>query len=161
MHTIANLQPRYLHILEQIVSNVDVLAREAALAEAFDLGRVLLATAATPDNIVALHHETLEEYAQRHPHVRLDEVASQLTLPLMELTMAHGMASVSYTHLVEDAEGLLAWLQSHPKGTLDLSRCEHLHAANLQVLMAAHPTIAIWPLDASLANWLRQALQVG
>ncbi|MBK6999977.1 MAG: hypothetical protein IPH35_08425 [Rhodoferax sp.] len=61
---------------------------------------------------------------------------------------------------VEDAEGLLAWLQSHPKGTLDLSRCEHLHAANLQVLMAARPTIAAWPTDTSLADWLRQALQV-
>lgn len=62
---------------------------------------------------------------------------------------------------VEDAEGLLAWLQSHPKGTLDLSRCEHLHAANLQVLMAAKPTITAWPADARLADWLRHALQVG
>lgn len=62
---------------------------------------------------------------------------------------------------VEDAEGLLAWLQSHPKGTLDLSRCEHLHAANLQVLMAARPAIAAWPTDVRLADWLRQALQVG
>lgn len=92
MNTIANLQPRYLHILERTVSSVDVLAREAALAEAFDLGRVLLATAATPDDIVALHHETLEQYAHQHPYIRLEEVASRLTLPLMELTMAHGMA---------------------------------------------------------------------
>lgn len=90
--TAADLLSRYLRILEQAVSGEDVLAREAALAEAFDLGRALLATAATPDDIVALHHETLEEYAQQHPHVRLDEVASRLTLPLMELTMAHGMA---------------------------------------------------------------------
>lgn len=121
MHTIANLQPRYLHILEQIVSNVDVLAREAALAEAFDLGRVLLATAATPDNIVALHHETLEEYAQRHPHVRLDEVASQLTLPLMELTMAHGMAfreQLQRRHQGEVTERLAHTTRLEALGTL-------------------------------------------
>ena len=79
----------------------------------------------------------------------------------MGLELKKNRATLTDFVTVEDAEGLLAWLQSHPKGTLDLSRCEHLHAANLQVLMAAHPTIAIWPLDASLANWLRQALQVG
>lgn len=60
---------------------------------------------------------------------------------------------------VEEAEGLLEWLQTHPDATIDLAACTHLHAANLQVLMAAKPTIAAWPADAGLADWLKRALQ--
>lgn len=59
---------------------------------------------------------------------------------------------------VEDAESLLEWLQKTPKGGIDLSRCSHLHAANLQVLMAARPPVLAWPEDAALAAWLRRAL---
>jgi hypothetical protein len=60
---------------------------------------------------------------------------------------------------VEAAEGLLEWLQANPKGKVDLAACKHLHAANLQVLMAAKPNITAWPEDADLALWLRCALE--
>jgi len=60
---------------------------------------------------------------------------------------------------VEEAEGLLEWLQANPKGKLDLADCTHLHAANLQVLMAAKPNIAAWPENADLALWLKGALE--
>lgn len=59
---------------------------------------------------------------------------------------------------VEDAEGLLEWLQTQPKRRVDLSRCQHVHAAPLQVLMALHPHISAWPKDEALALWLRRAL---
>ena len=59
---------------------------------------------------------------------------------------------------VEDAEILLEWLLKHPRGRLDLAACTHLHAANLQVLMAARPKIAAWPRHEPLAGWLRTAL---
>lgn len=59
---------------------------------------------------------------------------------------------------VEDAEALLDWLQSHPASKLNLGSCTHLHAANLQVLMALRPTISVWPSDASLKLWLEAAL---
>lgn len=59
---------------------------------------------------------------------------------------------------VEEADGLLAWLQKTPAGAVDLSGCSHLHAANLQVLMAARPPIKAWPDDAALAAWLRRSL---
>ena len=59
---------------------------------------------------------------------------------------------------VEDAESLLDWLIQHPRGRLDLADCTHLHAANLQVLMAARPKIAAWPRHDDLAGWLRAAL---
>lgn len=59
---------------------------------------------------------------------------------------------------VEDAELLLDWLIAHPRGRLDLGACTHLHAANLQVLMAAKPKIAAWPRHQTLADWLQAAL---
>jgi hypothetical protein len=37
---------------------------------------------------------------------------------------------------VDEAEGLLEWLQKNPAARIDLSACAHLHPANLQVLMA-------------------------
>lgn len=42
---------------------------------------------------------------------------------------------------VAEAETLLAWLQAHPHGRVDLSACEHAHTALVQVLMAAAPTL--------------------
>ncbi|MFD2111375.1 hypothetical protein [Thiorhodococcus fuscus] len=59
---------------------------------------------------------------------------------------------------VEDAETLLEWLIKHPRGRVNLSACTHLHAANLQVLMAARPKISAWPKNGALADWLKAAL---
>ncbi len=59
---------------------------------------------------------------------------------------------------VEEAEVLLGWLQSHPKGKVDLAQCTHLHPANLQVLMAAQPKVSHWPADDSLNAWIRPTL---
>ena len=59
---------------------------------------------------------------------------------------------------VEETEELLEWLCARPEGTVDLSVCEHLHAADLQVLMAAGRRVVAWPEDAALAGWLKNAL---
>jgi hypothetical protein len=59
---------------------------------------------------------------------------------------------------VEEAEGFLAWLQKHSKPKLNLSACTHVHAAQLQVLMAAQIPVAEWPTDESLSKWLKSAL---
>lgn len=59
---------------------------------------------------------------------------------------------------VEAAETLLEWLQKHPRGKIDLASCTHLHAANLQVLMAAGRPISLWPDDADLRGWLQSVL---
>jgi len=61
---------------------------------------------------------------------------------------------------VDDAEVLLQWLQANPKATINLSRCTHVHAAVLQVLMAAGMTVTSWPQDSQLDGWLRPVLQV-
>lgn len=60
---------------------------------------------------------------------------------------------------VDDAEALLEWLQRKSAARVDLSACSHLHPANLQVLMAAKPTIGAWPADSGLAMWLKSALK--
>jgi hypothetical protein len=59
---------------------------------------------------------------------------------------------------VEDAEALLEWLQKNPKGRVDLAACTHLHAANLQVLMAARVPVSAWPQDSTLTPWLSGAM---
>jgi hypothetical protein len=60
---------------------------------------------------------------------------------------------------VEDAEQLLDWLQKNPTAAVQLESCSHLHTANLQVLMAAHPRIASWPESPDLRAWLETALK--
>jgi hypothetical protein len=59
---------------------------------------------------------------------------------------------------VEEAEDLLQWRQKNPKGKVDFSACTHLHAANLQVLMAAPIMVSAWPHDDSFKTWLTAAL---
>jgi hypothetical protein len=60
---------------------------------------------------------------------------------------------------VEEAEGLLQWLQNKPHATVHFGACSHLHPANLQVLMAAASSVAVWPTDAGLHSWLLSALR--
>ena len=60
---------------------------------------------------------------------------------------------------VEEAEGLLEWLQNKRAAKVDLGACTHLHPANLQVLMAAKSRIIAWPNGADLRAWLETALK--
>jgi hypothetical protein len=60
---------------------------------------------------------------------------------------------------VEEAEGLLEWLQKKPSAKVDLAALSHLHTANLQVLMAAKAGISNWPEDSELRAWLETALK--
>ena len=62
------------------------------------------------------------------------------------------------TVTVEEADGLLEWFLKNKKARVDLAECQFMHCANLQVLMAAKPTIAAWPKDANLRVWLEAAL---
>ncbi len=60
---------------------------------------------------------------------------------------------------VEEAETLLGWLTEHPNGKVNLKRCEHLHTAVLQVLMAVGPRVSAWPQDPFLEELLRSSLR--
>ena len=79
----------------------------------------------------------------------------------MAMSYRGNVARFADTVGVEEAEAFLAWLHEHPQPKLDLSACTHLHAAQLQVLMAARLPIAAWPEDGSLMMWLKAALTEG
>jgi hypothetical protein len=42
---------------------------------------------------------------------------------------------------VEDAEPLLQMLQATPAAAVDWTRCDHLHTAVVQVILAAEPSL--------------------
>lgn len=75
----------------------------------------------------------------------------------MALEFTDTVATLSGVAPVQDAEPLLEWLQANPGGALDLTACEHLHAAVLQVILRTGVTIRSEPADRDLATWLRSA----
>lgn len=77
----------------------------------------------------------------------------------MAITYKKNMAVFEGAISVEEAEDLLEWFQKTPKARADFSACTHLHAADLQVLMAASPPVAAWPQDEHLKIWLQSALR--
>jgi hypothetical protein len=76
----------------------------------------------------------------------------------MPLSLEENLAVFDGAVSVEQAEALLAWAQKYPNGRAELSNCAHLHAAVLQVLLAAHIKVERWPTDESLGAWLKAAL---
>jgi hypothetical protein len=72
----------------------------------------------------------------------------------MPMTTDGALARLAGQVTIEEAETLAAWLRSTPDGALDLSDCETLHSAVLQVLLAAAPPIAAPPSAAWLAALL-------
>jgi hypothetical protein len=56
----------------------------------------------------------------------------------------------------EDAEALALWLRERPAPAVHLGRCEHVHAAVLQVLMAQAPRVSAAPPD----PWLAAAIDL-
>lgn len=75
----------------------------------------------------------------------------------MALDLKKTVATLSGTITVQEAEPLLEWLQTTPKGKLNLADCEHLHAAVLQVILRTGATIQKAPTDPDLAVWLKSA----
>lgn len=61
----------------------------------------------------------------------------------------------------EEAETLQAWLVAHPAGAIDIAKCDALHTAVLQVVMAAGRPVRGTPADAGLAALLSAALGDG
>jgi len=76
----------------------------------------------------------------------------------MSIEYTEELAHLSCTVSVEEAENLLQWIQQNPQGKVDLSGCSHIHAAALQVLMAANIEILTWPQDEHFTTWLSVAL---
>jgi hypothetical protein len=58
---------------------------------------------------------------------------------------------------VDDAEALAQWLLRQAAPAVHLGKCEHLHGAVLQVLLALRPKLSEPPADALLAAVLARA----
>ena len=56
---------------------------------------------------------------------------------------------------VEDAEALVEWIKKQAKPAVNVSKCVHMHAAVLQVLMATRPHILGEASDPLLALAVR------
>lgn len=76
----------------------------------------------------------------------------------MTIELHDGVLTCSGTLTVEDAEVLQARLAGGAGRDADLAGCEHVHAACLQVLMAAGVRVTAWPAGSALAAWLGAAL---
>ncbi|AVR98636.1 STAS domain-containing protein [Pseudoduganella armeniaca] len=76
----------------------------------------------------------------------------------MTMAIQDGTLACAGALTVEEAETLLQMIQTDGVVAVDLAGCEQVHAACLQVLMAARLPIAGWPLNNELARWLRAAL---
>ncbi|MBK1719114.1 sensor histidine kinase [Thiocystis violacea] len=83
---------RYADLLQRAVFARDPLASEGALAEAADLGRELVAREIPLEEVSELHHEALVQLARANPELRLSQVATRITAPLMETYMAYSLA---------------------------------------------------------------------
>jgi hypothetical protein len=54
----------------------------------------------------------------------------------------------------DDAEALVTWMRDQNAPVVHLGKCEQLHAAVLQVLLALNPRVSAMPAD----PWLAAAL---
>ena len=72
----------------------------------------------------------------------------------MPMTIEDGIARLSGTCPIEEAEALAQFLAATPDARLDLAGCTGLHSALLQVVLAAAPAILAAPADPFLAALL-------
>jgi hypothetical protein len=77
----------------------------------------------------------------------------------MTIESKDGVLHCAGTLAVDDAEKLLPLALEAENPGADLSACEHVHSACLQVLMAARVRVSAWPAEPVLAAWLRAAIQ--
>lgn len=82
----------YFGILQQFVICRHADDQEAYLAAAFELGRSLVDQGVPPDEVTGIHHEAILRLAECMPGITLDRVAERMTRPLLEMSMAYGLA---------------------------------------------------------------------
>jgi anti-anti-sigma regulatory factor len=72
----------------------------------------------------------------------------------MPIHFEEALVTISGRIGAEECQDLQNWLLNHPRAAIDLSGCEHLHAAGLQCLLALQPAIT----EVSADPWLNAAL---
>jgi hypothetical protein len=61
--------------------------------------------------------------------------------------------------MVEEALPLLEYLRSHRGARIDMTDCDYVHTAVLQVLAAAAPKNLFPPASPAMANWVSAILK--
>lgn len=69
----------------------------------------------------------------------------------MSIRYLKNHAALSGSVSADDAEALAQWLRQHSLPAVHLGRCEHVHSAVLQVLLALRPKLRAAPADPRLA----------
>jgi hypothetical protein len=75
----------------------------------------------------------------------------------MPILFSDTLATFEGRCTVEEADALLDWLRRRPEPVFDLAACDALHAALLQLLLAAGAVLAAPPADPVLAECLAAA----
>nr|WP_315392755.1 EAL domain-containing protein [uncultured Duganella sp.] len=121
MHNLADNEvvQRYVQILREAVMAADGHALEVQLTAAFELGRTLVDRQVPPDELVGIHHAAVLWLARARPRLTLARVADKLNRPLMEMSMAYGMA---FREQMERRYQHLASAYVEPAGGADPSR---------------------------------------
>lgn len=83
---------RYIQILSSVALAAPQENIEVYLAEAFELGRSAVDRMIPPDDLINIHHMGVMALANSHLDLSLIQVAERLTRPLMEMSMAYGLA---------------------------------------------------------------------
>ena len=82
----------YIQILSSVALADPEDNIEIYLAEAFELGRSAVDQMIPPDDLINIHHMGVMALANSHVDLSLIQVAERLTRPLMEMSMAYGLA---------------------------------------------------------------------
>lgn len=103
MNTLTDTFSRYGQLVERAVLDPAPVEREAALSDAFQLGRSLVESDVSAVDLIGQHQSALEALGRRHPALLLNQVAQRLLVPLLELTSAHSMAHAELVQHRQDA----------------------------------------------------------
>lgn len=83
---------QYARLLRHFVLEEQPELGEQRLSEAFELGRQFVEQAVPPDELVLIHHQALMQLAHCKPDIAFADVAEKISAPLLEMTMAYGLA---------------------------------------------------------------------
>lgn len=78
----------------------------------------------------------------------------------MTMELRNQVAVLSDAVSIDEAETLLGWMLAEPGLALDLTHCEHMHTAVLQLLLYVRPVIQHLPNSRLLRQWLGGALNL-
>lgn len=152
---------RYAQLLAEIVLAPGDADMEVELSEVCELGRLCVEKAIPPDELINIHHKALEALASGHPDLLFSELAGRLTSPLMELSMAYGLAfrqqsENRFNALVQARLEQVSRLQS--VGTLAAGVAHDFNNIIGCVVGYAELTTDALPMNSSAADNMRQIL---